>query len=238
MINLDFIKKNRILYKIFLAFQEACMIFIGFRILKESSRMVSESTPRPDKDIEEPPETIENFEDLYFLFFSNFMNRKLAQVDLNEAAYIFRTIRKEKPMGLVEIGTYKGGTALLMSVAKPKEAKFVSLDIKAYSHPIIKKSLKEHSLLLLQNSKEFIPDFKIDFLFIDGDHTYKGVKEDFEHFFPYLNKGADILLHDAVRAGRYLFTLPQINKFTKELELNPKLKLAKDIQTIRHFKVI
>jgi cephalosporin hydroxylase len=38
---------------------------------------------------------------------------------------------------------------------------------------------------------------KIDFLFIDGDHTYEGVKQDYETFKPLVKNGGIIALHDA-----------------------------------------
>jgi predicted O-methyltransferase YrrM len=39
----------------------------------------------------------------------------------------------------------------------------------------------------------------IDFLFIDGDHTYEGVRRDFEEWGPHLAAGGHIALHDARR---------------------------------------
>lgn len=37
---------------------------------------------------------------------------------------------------------------------------------------------------------------EIDFLFIDGDHSYTGVKQDFETWFPKLKKDGIIVFHD------------------------------------------
>jgi predicted O-methyltransferase YrrM len=39
----------------------------------------------------------------------------------------------------------------------------------------------------------------LDFLFIDGDHTYKGVKEDFEMYSPLVRKGGVIAFHDITK---------------------------------------
>lgn len=39
---------------------------------------------------------------------------------------------------------------------------------------------------------------KIRFLWIDGDHTYKGVKLDFDMFYPYLSNGAIVAIHDVL----------------------------------------
>jgi len=39
-------------------------------------------------------------------------------------------------------------------------------------------------------------DKKVDFLFIDGDHLYEGVKLDVDDWFPKLNNGAIVIFHD------------------------------------------
>jgi len=39
---------------------------------------------------------------------------------------------------------------------------------------------------------------KVDFLFIDGDHTYGGVKTDFEMYSSLVGKGGLIAFHDIV----------------------------------------
>jgi predicted O-methyltransferase YrrM len=39
-------------------------------------------------------------------------------------------------------------------------------------------------------------DKKIDFLFIDGDHSYKGVKKDVDLWVPKLSSGALVVMHD------------------------------------------
>lgn len=36
----------------------------------------------------------------------------------------------------------------------------------------------------------------MDFLFIDGDHAYEGVKADFEMYSPLVRKGGLVALHD------------------------------------------
>jgi len=39
---------------------------------------------------------------------------------------------------------------------------------------------------------------KLDFLFIDGDHTYEGVKRDFKMYSSLVKKGGIIAFHDIV----------------------------------------
>ena len=41
-------------------------------------------------------------------------------------------------------------------------------------------------------------DEKLDFIFIDGDHTYEGVKKDYEMYYTLMKKGGIIGFHDLV----------------------------------------
>lgn len=59
--------------------------------------------------------------------------------------------------------------------------------------------------------------------FIDGDHEYKQVREDFYHVLRYVIKGGYIFLHDTYPPDEY-WTVPEkcgtVYKLRKELELN------------------
>jgi hypothetical protein len=74
-------------------------------------------------------------------------------------------------------------------------------------------------------------DIKIDFLFIDGDHTYEGVKQDFELYSKILSDKGVIIIHDTdskyeeslivsedSKKDHYRFDGP--SKFIKELQKN------------------
>ena len=49
---------------------------------------------------------------------------------------------------------------------------------------------------MVDNMKRVLAGKKIDFLFIDGDHSYEGVKKDFENYRPLVSNGGCIGLHD------------------------------------------
>lgn len=63
-----------------------------------------------------------------------------------------------------------------------------------------------------QDSKTAKWDKEIDVLFIDGDHSYKGVKADYEKYEPFVKKGGLILMHD-VTYPRY-----GVKDFWKEIK--------------------
>jgi cephalosporin hydroxylase len=56
-----------------------------------------------------------------------------------------------------------------------------------------------HSATTLQKVKEILNGRQVDFLFIDGDHSYKGVSDDFLIYSPLVRKGGLIAFHDIVQ---------------------------------------
>lgn len=225
------------------------------RVLKENPDMTIKGAAqlaRPEKfnparlKKENLPETIENFEDLYWLFFNQVSNRGIIKMDFDEASYMFSVIRKNRPQTLLEIGTYMGGSTVLIATAKDKSARFWSIDLRV-KHPeyfrdeevreLVSLVDKENTFLIRGDSKEYIPQEKLDFLFIDGDHSYQGVEGDFNHYLPYLADGADILFHDAVRARDFTSCHKEVNRLVKEIENHTNLTLTKDIGSLRHYKL-
>ena len=61
---------------------------------------------------------------------------------------------------------------------------------------------------------------KIDFLWIDGDHSYEGVKKDIYHWTPLVKKGGFICFHDYRDA-------PRVKKAVDELTTSGKIKFIK-----------
>ena len=58
---------------------------------------------------------------------------------------------------------------------------------------------------------------KIDFLFIDGDHTYEGVKQDYEMYSPLVKKGGYIAFHDINDTQRHRDRNVYVGKLWNEL---------------------
>lgn len=60
----------------------------------------------------------------------------------------------------------------------------------------------------------------IDFFFIDGDHSYEGVEQDFDMYSPFVKKGGIIAFHDIVISDRHHERNVYVGEFWKELTSN------------------
>ena len=67
----------------------------------------------------------------------------------------------------------------------------------------------------------------IGMLFIDGDHSYEGVKFDYENYKKNVIVGGKILFHDSI--------MPEIKRFLNELDPN-EVRFIKDVGTIKVFE--
>lgn len=123
---------------------------------------------------------------------------------------------EQKPANILEIGTAKGAT--LLAWCRIATHKVVSVDLPGGIHgggyPAIKQGLYQHfvadrpgvSLCCIQDdshaeatrskAEAFLKGDKLDILFIDGDHTYAGVKRDFELWSPLVRPGGYVVFHD------------------------------------------
>jgi cephalosporin hydroxylase len=132
----------------------------------------------------------------------------------SEIVYLCKVIQELNPKKIVEIGSASGGTLFLFAhVACPE--KMVSIDLPAGSFgggypswkiPLFKSLAKKKVIQLIRadshkeetlgKTRTLLKDEKVDFLFIDGDHTYQGVKQDFQMYSPLVKKGGIVSLHD------------------------------------------
>lgn len=60
-------------------------------------------------------------------------------------------------------------------------------------HLIRANSTDDATILMVKN---LLGGNKLDYILIDGDHTYEGVKKDFEIYSPFVKKGGMIIFHD------------------------------------------
>lgn len=81
----------------------------------------------------------------------------------------------------------------------------------------------------------------IDFLFIDGDHTYEAVRNDFEQWLPHIKNGGFILFHDSRREPGAPDTVfkrgwPGPTQLAKELRDRTDITLVEEVFSITAWK--
>lgn len=128
-----------------------------------------------------------------------------------EILSLLELLQERQPSYLCEIGAFKGGTLFLFTRVAASRAQIVSIDIdypKIKKRPIQQFARRGQRIYCLEaNSqsvdtaiavKQLLSGQLLDFLFIDGDHSYQGVKRDFELYSSLVRPGGLIALHDIV----------------------------------------
>jgi predicted SAM-dependent methyltransferase/cephalosporin hydroxylase len=152
-----------------------------------------------------------------------------------ELAGLYDLLVERKLNTVVEIGTDAGGLFWMLCQMATDEARIISLDFPegnfrsdAPYDPDKLASYKKGSQVLqfikgdshdpesLAELKRMINGSKVDLLFIDGDHTYQGVKSDFEMYSPLVKKGGMIVFHDILFHDKV--PLCQVEKFWTEIK--------------------
>lgn len=132
-------------------------------------------------------------------------------------------VQQAKPLTIIEIGTYKGGTLFLWCRSNPQAELFISVDLPGgqygggyeiarermyrefiYDRPHAKMELmrvNSHHASTISSLRPYIRERNVDFLYIDGDHTYEGVKQDFNMYAPFVKNGL-IAFHDIVTTSQ------------------------------------
>jgi predicted O-methyltransferase YrrM/SAM-dependent methyltransferase len=132
-----------------------------------------------------------------------------------ELARLIALVKARRPRAVVEIGSFRGGTlAAWCKVATP-DAVVVSVDLPAeeYGTPASSDDLRalarghqrlevvrgdSHAEETRREVESALAGRAVDFLMIDGDHSYEGVRRDFELYAPLVRKGGLVAFHDVL----------------------------------------
>lgn len=133
---------------------------------------------------------------------------------LNEGILLFKIAKSLKENSvIVEIGAFKGkSTCFIAEGIGPKRCQFFSIDTwlsdTAHKEPVdtfdtFLENTKEYrnKIITLRGFsydiiKEWPKDRRIDFLWIDGDHSYEAVKKDIDDWVKLVNRDSFICFHD------------------------------------------
>jgi cephalosporin hydroxylase len=134
----------------------------------------------------------------------------------SELIALLEAVQQERPRTVLEIGTARGGTLFLLSLVSGENATIISVDLPggefgggypAWKVPLYRAFAKRnqriyllradsHSEVTLQQVRAILSGREVDFLLIDGDHTYEGVKRDYEFYSPLVGRSGTVAFHD------------------------------------------
>lgn len=153
-----------------------------------------------------------------------------------EITQLAKFVYELQPKVVVEIGTKFGGTFKIWN--EVTNAKTISIDLVAGIHGGVTRDdvdNRNKSFINLYGSRcnfiegdshqDLIYDLlinilkgqKIDFLFIDGDHTYEGVKQDYEMYKELVSDNGYIAFHDINDTQRHRDRNVYVGKLWNEL---------------------
>lgn len=138
--------------------------------------------------------------------------------DQAEFTEYLRRVKQLRPERLLEIGTAQGGSLFALTRVAAPDAHLISLDLpmgpggggypearvplyQKFALPGQKIDLvrdDSHSAEVHQKIKALLGGRPLDVLFIDGDHSYEGVKADYTMYGPLVRPGGLIAFHDTV----------------------------------------
>lgn len=138
----------------------------------------------------------------------------------SEIIGLYRAVEKSKPRVIVEVGVEYGGTFKLWSTLLGPGDLLIGVDLK--EHYTWNGEGTECNLVYIQGNsqeqetidkvKEALGDRKVDFVFIDGDHTQAGVTNDYVNYGKLVSRGGTIGFHDindGTGVKQFWSTIPQ-----------------------------
>ena len=153
-----------------------------------------------------------------------------------EITQLAKIVYELQPKVVVEIGTKFGGTFKIWN--EVTNAKTISIDLVAGIHGGVTRDdvdNRNKSFINLYGSRcnfiegdshqdltydlliNILKGQKIDFLFIDGDHTYEGVKQDYEMYKELVSDNGYIAFHDINDTQRHRDRYVYVGKLWNEL---------------------
>ena len=135
-----------------------------------------------------------------------------------ELIQFFKIFIMQHPKIIFECGTAHGGNLFLLTRFSDRDSTIISVYLPggkfgggypSWKIPFFKSFASDnqriiliredsHKISTLEKVKEVLSDRKIDVAFIDGDHTYSGVKKDFELYRHLIKPGGLMVFHDIV----------------------------------------
>lgn len=150
-----------------------------------------------------------SFEELSGLFFRSPLSRGILRQDIDEAALLYKYVsRIRNPVG-VEIGRFYGGSSVLLATAIGAKGKLYSIDIEPKDDdklliPVLNKlGFNDRVNLIIGDANIVNIEDELDFVLIDGDHSYEGARLDHNRWGKKIKEGGLIIHHDMTNSREH-----------------------------------
>lgn len=201
-----------------------------------------------------PPGAYLDFEDLAGLFASSSLNHGVISMPIRQAAYLFGLVRRLPAQKVIEVGRYKGGSTLVIAAALRGEGKLWSIDIgekearlrsgagaRSYDQQTAD-ACRRFGLradLIVGDSRTIeLETGEVDLVFIDGDHSYDGVRNDFQRFGRRVRLGGAVLFDDAFDEQLFKSHTESVGRLVREIAAGGEFRLAKVVDRLAHLERI
>jgi predicted O-methyltransferase YrrM len=133
-----------------------------------------------------------------------------------EIRALLERLEERRPRRILEIGTCDGGSLFLFAQVAAPDAHVISVDLPdglfgggypSWKTPLYRRFARpgqrldllradSHNPATVDEVRSLLGGEPLDFLFIDGDHSYAGVRQDFEAYSSLVGEGGLIGFHD------------------------------------------
>lgn len=221
---------------------------VALKVLKsrQGDLWVARALNQPDKikwsDIT-PVAHLNGFEDLSFLFRSSPLNRRFIRLDIDEAAALYNIVKSIPNAKGIEIGRFKGGSTVMLATAVGPQGHLLSIDNEPQDDDGLRETLRQANLwqrveLLIADANEVEYDLDVDFVFIDGDHSYEGARQDHNKWGSKVRPEGFIIHHDMGNARPLSSQWDSLAKLKSEIEFRQRdvLELVHEVGSLVVFK--
>jgi predicted O-methyltransferase YrrM len=170
-----------------------------------------------------------------------------------ELRQFLELVNASKPRTLLEIGTARGGTLYSLSQVADPSATLISIDLPGAGNGAQTERERElfatfgpatqafhfisgdsHDAGTLQEVERILSGRGLDLLFIDGDHSYEGVKADFELYSGLMSETGIVALHDICMRPEEWGTGAEVGVYWDELSASRATREIVDPEGTTH----
>jgi predicted O-methyltransferase YrrM len=175
-----------------------------------------------------------------------------SKAELTELADV---IKRNSPRFVLELGTARGGTFIVLCRMAADDAKLISVDLPAgiggggypkWKIPVLSSFAGPNQTIYLLRAdsheestflkvREALGDQQLDMLFIDADHSYAGALTDYTRYSTLVRPGGLICFHDVV-PNPYNDAI-EVDRLWKEISANKDAVVIRDPANIPGFGI-